>query len=38
MERDLYVDRTIILKWTLRKYGVWTGFTCLRIWTSGGLL
>jgi hypothetical protein len=29
----------IILKWILEKLGEkWTGFICVRIWASGGLL
>jgi hypothetical protein len=37
---DLGIDKNIILKWIFGKFGVrvWTGFTSLRIWTSGGLL
>jgi hypothetical protein len=37
---DLGVDGRIIFKWILRKwgFGVWIGFTQLRIWISGGLL
>jgi hypothetical protein len=37
---DVYVDRRIILKWTLKKYCVRkrTRFSRLRIWPSGGLL
>jgi hypothetical protein len=36
---DLGVDEKIILEWILGKGGkVWTGFVCLRIGTSGGLL
>jgi hypothetical protein len=36
----LRVDRTIILKWILEKYGVKmsNGLTCLRMGTSGGIL
>jgi hypothetical protein len=34
------IDSSIILKWSLRKWSVtlWTGFKCLRIQFSGGLL
>jgi hypothetical protein len=37
---DLGVDGWIILEWILGKYGenVWTGFICLRIGTSDGLV
>jgi hypothetical protein len=37
---DLGVDRSIILKWTLRTQcgGMWIRFICFRIGTSGGLL
>jgi hypothetical protein len=37
---DLGVDGRIMLKWKLEKVNinVWTGFTCLRIGTFGGLL
>jgi hypothetical protein len=36
----LGIDGKIILEWILGIYGewVWTGFTWLRIWTSGGPL
>jgi hypothetical protein len=37
---DIGVDGSIILKWILKKQAVsgWTGWVCLGIWTSGGLL
>jgi hypothetical protein len=37
---DASVDGKIILKWIFRKWdvGVWTGFSWLRIGTSGGHL
>jgi hypothetical protein len=35
---DRDVDRRIILRWILRKYGVrvWTGFMWIRVGSSGG--
>jgi len=37
---DPGVGWRIILRWTIRKWdvGVWTGYSCLRIGTGGGLL
>jgi hypothetical protein len=37
---DLVICRRIILKWTIKKYGVrmWNGFIWLRTGTSEGIL
>jgi len=36
--KDLGVGGKITLEWILESGEVWTGFICIRIGTSGGLL